>query len=500
MEDKNETIEDKINDNNKLTKTKNSNEDEKKNHKIVAHTITDNNEESQEGKFEKKYFNRNINKERNQHAISNYNSKSKIPGESNINNSINYNDNQNDIGKIIYIPFYQLSMYYKEKCPNPYEYYFFNPDIYNKNTSQRNISYNSSININIKNDINILENDRKIAKFSLELVKTKSGCDVLLQKSINNHFFANELLFPEIINHLKEICCSNIWSSFLMSSLLDIMTYENIDSFLSFTKDNFYDICLTETGSRVIQKLLERIAEFPLLLNKFIFNITSKNIGILINSIYGNYIFRKYLSLIKNEQYINFIYDFIFKNFNKITKEKYGICVVMNAFSESNDNKKKIMMKYILNNFKIIIKNCYGNYLIKFLLLNKNIIDFEEIMALIKKIEENIVDYCKSPYSSSVIEKCLEKSEQKFSEHMIRYLLEHNLNSLNDIIKNSFGVYIIIKALKINNLQIKEKILKYIVKNLEQHKILTNINKIIFSLSVEDRKYFDILYKDYKGI
>ena len=121
--------------------------------------------------------------------------------------------------------------------------------------------------------------------------------------------------------------------------------------------------------------------------------------------------------------------------------------------------------------------------------------NFEEILPIIKKIEENIVDYCKSPYSSSVIEKCFELGEPKISEHMIEYLLENHLNSLIDIIDNSFGFYIIIKALKINNKQLKEKILRNIINNVGKIKISNNMNKIVYSLSVEDRELFDILRK-----
>ena len=87
-----------------------------------------------------------------------------------------------------------------------------------------------------------------------------------------------------------------------MQILLDILTYDNIDAFISYTDESLYDICLTEPGSRLIQKLIEKIKSEPLLLNKFVFNLSNKNIGILFNSPYGNHILQKYLSIIKKKR------------------------------------------------------------------------------------------------------------------------------------------------------------------------------------------------------
>ena len=502
MEDDKEILDYKTN-NNKLSEIKTSlNTHEKEDNKINELNAKNQNNQIQESKKEKNINNINLNKKKNNYNNSNFN-KFNLNNKSNINNNfINYyskdiqrkQSNYININRKYYNPFYQSSIYYK-KNPNTFEFFYYNPYYYNKNYFQS--SYNDTFkNINnISSEIiNNSDDDEKIVRVSLDLVKSKSGCDILINKSLNNPFFANELLFPKLKNNLKEICC-NICSSYLMKCLLEILTYEHIDSFISCIKDNLFDICLTEPGSRVIEKLIEKINEFPLLLNKFNFNLNSHQIGNLINSKYGNYIFKKYLSSVKIEKYSNFIYEYIFKNFNEITKEKYGICVVMKALSEANENRRKKIFEYILNNFEMVIKNCYGNYLIKHIFLHMKIENFEEILPIIKKIEENIVDYCKSPYSSSVIEKCFELGEPKISEHMIEYLLENHLNSLIDIIDNSFGFYIIIKALKINNKQLKEKILRNIINNIGKIKISNNMNKIVYNLSVEDRELFDILRK-----
>ena len=361
--------------------------------------------------------------------------------------------------------------------------FLLSPLNYRKNKNKNPYIYEYKI-----NKVNNYREDKNIAKIAKNLLKTQSGC-CLLKEKLSNNYFANELLFPEIKSNIKEICCSIIGSSFI-NCLLDVLSYENIDSFLSLINEDLFEICLTEPGSRVIQKLIEIINNFPLLLNKFIFDLSCKDIGFIIKSQYGNHIFRTYLSLVKKEEYTNFIYYYIFYDFLGIMQEKYGICVIIKALSEANENKKKKIFEIILKYFMKIIKNSYGNYLIQHLFLKYEKKNFKEMLPFIQKIEENIVDYCKCQYSSSVIEKCIEKGEKEISEHLVKYLLDYHLNSIIDIIDNSYGVYVIIKALKINNKNLKDSIIQFIANNIYKFK-KGNVIKIISSLSVKNKEIYD---------
>ena len=107
-----------------------------------------------------------------------------------------------------------------------------------------------------------------------------------------------------------------------------MLTYDNIDEFISHIEESLYDICLTEPGSRVIQKLIEKINNQTLLLNKFIFHLSNKNIGILFKSPYGNYILQKYLSIVRKKEFTNFLYIYIYNNFILLIREYNVVCVL----------------------------------------------------------------------------------------------------------------------------------------------------------------------------
>ena len=94
----------------------------------------------------------------------------------------------------------------------------------------------------------------------------------------------------------------------------------------------------------------------------------------------------------------------------------------------------------------------------------------------------------------------MENGEQIIREHILNYLLEYQIHSIIDISENPFGIYIIIKSLKISNIKLKEQLLEYIVNNMHKFKKRNNLNKIISCLSVENKEIFDKIYKKKKSI
>ena len=369
------------------------------------------------------------------------------------------------------------------------------------NINDKNYYNNTNLNNYIDNNNminNSLYNEEEIAENALNLIKTQSGYFILKQKLLSNPTFANTLLFPRLKNNLKYLCC-DLFGNSLIRILLDLLTYENIDLFITLTKDDLYDISLKESGSRVIQKLIEIIYKYPLLVNKFIFNLTNKDIGLLIKSPYGNYIIQKFLSVIKKKEFTNFIYDYIFNNFVKIIKEKYGVCVIQKCLFAADDLRRKKIYQYTIENLELIIKDNYAFFFLQYIFTKYEKRKFEEILPLIEKIEENIVDYCKIKNSAFIIEKCFERGDQKICEHILKNLLENHSDSIVDIVKNPFGFFIIKKIKYINNKQLIKDTMSIIVDSIDKINEFNVANKIITSFSSEFKVFSELLYERNKA-
>ena len=425
-----------------------------------------------------------INKNKNNNNLIHYSIQNNY-----INNNFNIQNPQRFInlnqGK--YYPYIQPMPYLymnNQINPNLFQYnnqYYYNPNLninnnkfpqYNNKVNKPNTNiYQMKNNLNNQNIYNNLNNidDVNLAKMSLNLIKTQLGFKILDERAKSNNKFANELLFPELINNLSNICC-DLLGNMLIQTLIDVLSSENLDLFLSSIQEQLFDICLTEHGSRAIQKLLERIHSNPLLMNKLIFYLNQKDIGILFKSGYGNHLIQKYLVIIKNVELTNFIYNYLYKNFLDIASSKYGVCVIQKGLSEGNIIQRKKIVNLILTNLNAIMKDCYGNFIIQFIFFKFDKNKFDEILPIIEKIEENMIDFCTNKFSSSVIEKSFEKNERKIGERFIKCLFEHHENDIIDILLNSYGKYVIKKACNFENKLFRNMISKTIIGKLNQMK------------------------------
>ena len=383
-------------------------------------------------------------------------------------NRIKVNNNifQNYPGNNFQRPLYQY--YSGSSTSNLNQYYNYNK----MNTKYSNRYYN--YNINRKNYIH--------------LAKTQTGCKFLQENILIDNKFANDILYQEIKNNLREISL-NIFGASTLGVLLKILRYDNLNSFITLLKDDINDICLTEPGSHVVQSLISNILEYPLLLNKFIFYLNNKDIKAIFLSPYGNQVIKYFLSVVKNKELTNFIYKYVYTNFIDIVKEKYGVCIIQKCLSEGDESTKKKILNLIEENIEFIMLDKFGNYLIQYIFIKCININFELLLPLINKIEEKIVFYCQFKYSAAAIEKCFDQGDDKIREHIINFLLEKHSSDIIYISANQFGFYVIKKSFNIKNIETKKEILKIIKRDINKLNSGSKEIKLVYSLLKEFKEY-----------
>ena len=327
-----------------------------------------------------------------------------------------------------------------------------------------------------ENDINLSNQNQNAQNISpITLIKDKFGCIMMKNKIISDPYYANEILFHQIKNNLKDLCSDNFGNYFLQS-YLDIITFDNLNTFLNSINDNFTEICLSPYGTRIIQKIIDKITFTPILINKFVFILNNKDFNSICNSQYGNHVVQRFLSALHSSEYTNIIYNNIYKNFLLFSNNKHGVFIVQKCISEGNEIQRKIIYQLVVDYLFPLIENEFGNYLIQFILLNKKNIEqtFQEILPIILKIEDNIISLCFSKYSANVIEKCFEQSEDIIRNHILDYLFNNHSNRIIDIMFNKYGIYIIIKAVKSQNGKYKNKLINIFNKSCNEIKYIVN--------------------------
>ena len=317
------------------------------------------------------------------------------------------------------------------------------------------------------NNNNYIDNNNKINENDyINLSKTQTGCQILINKIISDTEFANEILFQKIKNNLKDIC-TNIFGSSMIKILFQNLSFQNMNLFLDSIKDCLINICQTEIGSRVMQSIIDIIKDNNILLNKLINYLNNNNLLIISKSSYGHYFIKYYLSKIHKKEFNNFIYIFIFNNFIELTQDKFGVCIVQRAFEESDKEDFDKLLKLTEQNFKLLINHNFGIYLFEYIFIKiKSISKFKEFFSLIKLIEENIIEYCTNKYSSILLEKLFEKGDETYNEHIINNLIKFHIDEIINIIIHQNGYYVIKKAMKLKDKKIKKQIIKSLKDNI----------------------------------
>ena len=167
-------------------------------------------------------------------------------------------------------------------------------------------------------------NDETLAQLSPYIIKEQTGCRYIQDKVINNRRFANNLLFPCLTPTLPVLICDQ-FGNYLFQVLIGILTKENLETMLNLIIPYFYNICISPHGTRVIQKLIERVGLYNTLLQQFN-NALQNDFIALSKDPYGNHVIQKYLTIVFYPQN-EFLFELMIDNIIEITNSKHGCCV-----------------------------------------------------------------------------------------------------------------------------------------------------------------------------
>ena len=111
----------------------------------------------------------------------------------------------------------------------------------------------------------------------------------------------------------------------------------------------------------------------------------------------------------------------------------------------------------LLDGFKSLITDQFGNYVIKTILFIGNP---EYNNRIGEYISMNVVSYSKHKYSSNVVEKCFDFCQGFYLNKLI-FLVQQE-NNLKELILDEHGNYVVQKVLSISNMKKKKEMLSVI--------------------------------------
>ena len=274
---------------------------------------------------------------------------------------------------------------------------------------------------------------------------------------------------------------NNIYGNLIYQNFIEVLEQNNLYHLINFIKINFIEISHSPNGTRVIQKLIEKIYQ-----NKsyksFIFFCLIEMIKGKVSELSidenANHIIQKFIIYIPSP-FNNFIYYEICQNFLSISITKYGCCVIQKCLNNGTNEQREKLVYLVLQNTYFLIKNQFGNYIYQCILFLK---DDNINMKMVNIIFPHIIPLCKEKYSSNVIEKLFDIQNEKIVNYLINYICSSQKRII-DLITDKYGNYIIQKILSVcNNREIFIGILGIIAKNINEIKSTPFGKKLIGKL------------------
>ena len=188
--------------------------------------------------------------------------------QNNNNSNINLNDNNNIMNvNPLYMDQRQLMINsMNNNNINPNQNIYFSP---NMNNLQNN---NNLVNPNAKNDINYLmlrKKDENLINNCVTLCKEQLECRLLQKKIDEDPSIASNIIYDKIKDKVQEISCDQ-FGNYFIQKVIDNLNEEQIRELLyKKISSNFRSFCFNQHGTRVVQKIFEKIINNEELLNYY---------------------------------------------------------------------------------------------------------------------------------------------------------------------------------------------------------------------------------------
>ena len=347
-----------------------------------------------------------------------------------------------------------------------------NNNIINSNNNSNNNS--SNLNDNLFFELkHLLERTGKIDFYIynfvkgnfLSIIKNHKGSKIFQKYLKSTH--SDEILhliFLELSNNLEELIIDPYANYFCKKFFTCLNQKDRID-FLKGIEKSLIKLSSDSIGTYPIQTIIEHLnTKFE---KNIIISAIKDRFEELIYDPFGCHVLEKLLVCFEDE-YVMFIYSYIFDNFLTLANNNNGICIIKKILTFTNKKRLHEKLKTIVKeNALYLIQQSYGNFVIQVIVESWN--DYKDIIVLFKG---HFFNLSFEKYASNVIERCIEKDEEILNDYINEII---NSKCIYDVMKSNYGNYVIQKAIKLAKGEYKNKFVLNAAKDINK----LNDNKLI---------------------
>ena len=280
--------------------------------------------------------------------------------------------------------------------------------------------------------------------------------------------------------------------------ILDYLSSDDLLKMFSFILKNIMIFLANNQSHLIINKVISLYRVSLPIANSIKKDINSNNINENIFAFLSAFFSKRIIYLINSNNYItiiinlvqtigypknDFVFSEIIQDFKNYSNNRQGCILIQNIFPLGNNVQQQKLLGEIIDKINDLIIDRYGHYIYKYLLYKAE--NGEKYYTLIlDKIVNNLKKYTSNKYSSVVIERLLDSSNENLKKKIIDKICR-NENDVVELIYHAYGNYVLQKIISVTkDNHILGMIYKTIMKNRNSLYKLSYGKKIMKEISV----------------
>ena len=280
--------------------------------------------------------------------------------------------------------------------------------------------------------------------------------------------------------------------------ILDYISSDDLLKMFSFILKNIMIFLANNQSHLIINKVISLYRVSLPIANSIKKDTNSNNINENIFAFLSAFFSKRIIYLINSNNYItiiinlvqtigypknDFVFSEIIQDFKNYSNNRQGCILIQNIFPLGNNAQQQNLLGEIIDKINDLIIDRYGHYIYKYLLYKAE--NGEKYYTLIfNKIVNNLKKYTTNKYSSVVIERLLDSSNENLKKKIIDKICR-NENDVVELIYHAYGNYVLQKIISVTkDNHILGLIYKTIMKNRNSLYKLSYGKKIMKEISV----------------
>ena len=279
------------------------------------------------------------------------------------------------------------------------------------------------------------------------IIKNHKGSKIFQKYLKYTHSDILHQIFVELSQNLEDLI-TDPYANYFCKRFFTYLNQKDRIDFLKGIEKSMVKLSSDSIGTYPIQTIIEHVGSKNEKI--IIINALKDNIKELAVDPFGSHVLEKLLTCFE-EEYINFIYNYIVDNFLDLANNNNGICIIKKILTFTHKKKLHDKIKAIIKeNGLQLISHPYANFVIQIVVDCWS--DYKEILVLFDKKYYNL---SLEKYASNVVERCIEKDEEILNNYIDEIV---DSNKIYEVMRSNYGNYVIQKAIKLSKGENKNKL------------------------------------------